>query len=931
MTYEVLRYRIDDAYTGTYDGETYDISHYIVVLFDDATQTLSVDLQDSTFTSVGTPNDGPNLLDGTGSYTVITSPTDSGSYANLCQDTTLLSFYQSASWPYAIMEAFEDHAFCSPLTPVCDLNIDSYTVVKATSESAGDGSITVNATSSHGTIKVALSNFNYATEGNPLSGGQYTFSDLIQGEYTVYAKDARGCIDTQIVRVGWEVPYGVRWRLAYNDINETPVRVDILERDYAGAITEVTGETENPFILKYSGEGETKFKQVVPSFATINLVSDTNFQFLDLFTQDERKFKVIWYKNYGAGFVSKWTGFVTPTVYSEPFHSSTKYPVQITATDGLADLKTYDFIDKSGNIFRNQISVLKAICEILYKLDVDSDVRVGVNIYETTMSSGAGDDPLAQAYIDPIIFYNDKLQPKKCDEVLDALLLPFGARVFQSNGYWWIMSIDENDDEFDYRQFDIDGEYVSNGTYDPVKTMPDDAIWTNQSQLLNVIGNYGRIVITHKLHLDNTVFTNGTFEEHDLGDNGFFKNWTFFIGQNDSKYGLEKVSNGNSTGAFFCDFEQVADTPGENQLVSAPVTFEFDEKDRVKLTFQYLLRPLLNVSWVRFAYEAKLTIGADDYYLNPEGKFSKTASAATRGKIYIYASTYRSFQNFEIDAPLPVGSGSGTLQVRFYMDAQYGHDFSTTAAFKTGVATTNMEQGDRKYTVLSGDDQLRYTLKKGTEAESLPDVVHPSDFHATNNPKYWALEDRYLYYVIDPVTGQESVNFPMLDTILLDNVRVEYLPDGEQPIDEYDVSRTIDERIKNNLEFDALLGDLPTDVLNAATIYRGYFRKSNGVATDLWSRPGVTESRRILDILSILYAGQFSAPVWKLTGQVKAETDIGFIDCFHDTIASQDKKYLNMMMEIYDHTCEYNIEIHQLQSADTVGSFSDGFSDGFQN
>lgn len=906
MRQEVLRYRIDISYSGTFGGFTFDSTDYISVMYDDSDDSITLDLYDQFNTLIGSPTSGPSLADPSGFHTLLTP----FPYGRVCVGTTLHAFTPSAIFPYVIHIIYDNHYLCTISAPVCDLNISSsYSETKPTGPTNTDGEITISASSSNGAIKYSLDPaFDYVT-GGQASG---TFSSLAPGEYTITAKDAIGCVDSILISLGYEYTYGVRWRLQYRDLNGKTSRVDILEKDFVGSVTDVIGDGDDPFVLRYAGENEDKFKTLIGSFATLNLISETNFQFIDLFTQDERRFQVKWYKNIGAGYELKWIGYITPLIYSEPFTEKINYPVAITATDGIGDLKEFDFLDISGNKYRGYLPIIYIVTQILRKLDINVSVRSAVNIFESSMDQADTDDPLAQAFIDPVIFYNED-EPKKCDEVLDEILKIFGVRVFQSKGYWWIVSIEDTAATFAYRQFSIDGLYESNSTYSPRielkgSTQTIRAVWTDDSALLTILGNYGKMSVIQDLGLDNTVFNNGTFEPEEFNTSGYFNKWTFYLGQPGTRTGLELVDNENSKGALFVDYKEVL-SAGENIIASQPISFDYDEKDHIKLRFQYLLRPRLSVPWIRFAWELKLVDSIlGDLYLSPQGRWTTNSNY---GKNYIYATQYFSFQDFDIDAILPTGTGTGTLQLKFYTDGQFGHDYNDIASLKA-VATTLLEGGTRKVTVFQTPNiQLRYTLERNTDAESSPDIVRPTDFNSSTNPKIWKLENSFIYYdPYDPV----SINLCVLDTLLLDNVRVEFLPDGTQPIKTKTFSDVLNKDIKNNLTVNVVYGDVPTDILNAKSIYKGHIRLSDGTPTALWSRSSTAESLSLLYILKLMYIGQYTTPIWKLTGSVTSDIDIDFINVINDKINSEDKIYLQMMLEISDKNCDYSIEMQQLLS-----------------
>lgn len=273
-------------------------NQFVNTYWNDDTEAIEVYEYDNESDTTGTlMTSGPDLGARRVDYELYNSAGREGgvySIYNFCDGETLNSFSSKTNFPYATRIEQPNHNACS--LAVCDLAITDYTTTAATDSTAADGTITVIASSSYGPIKYSLNeDFDYDTEGQ--SSNQ--FLGLLSGSYTVYAKDARGCFDSIDIIVGVPVLYGPKYRLDYPDANGINTRIDILERGYEGEVIPVEGAAE-PFILKYNGADINKFKPVIASEAILNLISYEHFYFLDLFTQDERKYQLRYYKMFGA-------------------------------------------------------------------------------------------------------------------------------------------------------------------------------------------------------------------------------------------------------------------------------------------------------------------------------------------------------------------------------------------------------------------------------------------------------------------------------------------------------------------------------------------------------------------------------------------------------------------------------------------------------
>src|SRR5690606_22543056 len=104
---------------------------------------------------------------------------------------------------------------------------------------------------------------------------------------------------------------------------------------------------------------------------------------------------------------------------------------------------------------------------ILKKTGLSLKIRSGINIFETSHSTDPEDDPLDQTYID-VTCYRDKDEPFTCWQVLEAILEPFQARLYQCDNQWMIEEIDRATEPYNYRIFTADGDYESNGSFDGV-------------------------------------------------------------------------------------------------------------------------------------------------------------------------------------------------------------------------------------------------------------------------------------------------------------------------------------------------------------------------------------------------------------------------------------------------------------------------------
>ena len=197
------------------------------------------------------------------------------------------------------------------------------------------------------------------------------------------------------------------------------MRLELWEKDYKGEATAMVLSGEPKLTME---EGDT----ICGSSLDFGLLSETNGQYLHLYTTDNHKYLI---KILRDGAVM-WEGYLLPEYYSEAYIAA-PYTVSFTATDWLGMLKNVDFPAEDTRVPILQIiKTCLQYTELPLDFACQLDIRVeGIN--DTTNVLGA-------LYLNPITFtgYN-------CYEVLEKILASFNATLRQTGHRWLISSIDD--------------------------------------------------------------------------------------------------------------------------------------------------------------------------------------------------------------------------------------------------------------------------------------------------------------------------------------------------------------------------------------------------------------------------------------------------------------------------------------------------------
>jgi hypothetical protein len=215
-----------------------------------------------------------------------------------------------------------------------------------------------------------------------------------------------------------------KYRTEFTDILGLDWQVDIEEyAAVSGTITPMKA-TGDPLNIEYfSDSDELLDNPIKGSTSKISVYSDTDFEWVNIYDTGDLTLRMSVY--YGPTPTLYWQGFITANTYSEPY-DGTSYPVVIEASDGLGRLKDLPY-DNAGVPYSGRKTISQILIDILAKVRI-TEFTEYVNVYETTISSGATDSMFDQVMIDVNLFNG-----MSCYDALKELLKPFNAVIRQAN------------------------------------------------------------------------------------------------------------------------------------------------------------------------------------------------------------------------------------------------------------------------------------------------------------------------------------------------------------------------------------------------------------------------------------------------------------------------------------------------------------------
>lgn len=843
----------------------------------------------------------------------------------------------------------------SPVT--CDLIVvGSPDVIPASNNTASDGSITLTTQSTFSVQYNIGSDFVYGFgQTSP------TFTGLSKGFYRIYIRDLINCSANVYVEVPSVDSYGLKYYLTYFEtMTGFETKIEILEREYLGLSTEYKAG-DSPIILRMRGEGQDKFTSVLPIQADLTLISETQQEYINLYTNDPDKYRVKYYKDTGSGFNLKFIGRLLPFLYQEDY-AYHPYQINVTASDGLADLKDFAYLQKDGLNFQGRIKLIKIIAYCLSYTKLDLNIRVAINMYASGMNTTSSDDPLDQAYLDAENFYLKK-DTANISDILFEILKPFGARLVQWDGYWNIVRVEEMFGSYDYREFDKSGDYVSNGSFNPVLDVdyPEgngDVLFTGIPNL-ELQAGYGRVKVTYDLGLDDNILKNGDFQlvsKYETSTDTYIpalnnQGWSLVNAGYILNEGYEVIEGSNIAYAFYNPLLTVQGL-GNAYIMSDTYNVKMGAGNTLKISLRCKVDAPSQFPPRYIAIRMMVEYGG--LYLLGDRTWS-----AFENTFSFFAEKLNEYDTYEITASQP---NTGTplngmdLKVRVYHAHAYHSDFNslvTLKAFDTIDLSDNyrITYKDPLASSSSGDYVYYYELIQNTEPENGLILLQPDDYGAGNGNRKWVLVD-YL-----------SINEPQAN-FAIDFVKIQFQYNGIDPLKEIVRTATAEDRNKLELdetviigssaqtvategnvyfEYPALLyGEKPrvnilrTNVLSYDLVYKGWLSNSNATtAWDNWTRDGVAESELLHNIFLKSNVAQYKRS-WRLLrgSMVSTVSLIGMLNSFRE-VNDSNRLYIPVSLSLDDRFNTVSFEILELiptsggSDGSGAGSYSSGFTTGF--
>lgn len=211
----------------------------------------------------------------------------------------------------------------------------------------------------------------------------------------------------------------LRYKGGFYSAGGTLYEVEILQEGYSGIISDIAF-CANPLEIEWP---ETdKLEPVQSSRATLQLYSDSDRRFVDLYTVKSGSIRMDVYRE-GTLY---WSGTLDPELYEEPFAYLSDYGVTLTFSD-MAILERQNW-DKTGFMAIREIIVESLDRTGIQYGAIEEHISTRFSEYDNT------NNILDGISVNSANFFDEDSEPLTLREALDETLRPFGLRLVQKGG-----------------------------------------------------------------------------------------------------------------------------------------------------------------------------------------------------------------------------------------------------------------------------------------------------------------------------------------------------------------------------------------------------------------------------------------------------------------------------------------------------------------
>jgi hypothetical protein len=348
------------------------------------------------------------------------------------------------------------------------------------------------------------------------------------------------------------VAYNLKYQITAATKND---KIAVVEMYIDEAVASVIEYQAMSIELQYIPKSDDIYEPIYASQLGITIdVTDNQENIPNFTTLNDRKY-LVKLKIDGSAY---WQGWALSDNVQYSFSTGRK-SLSFNAIDGLGMLDYIPFTYTETNVAGNTKLSPQTVLYFLYNSLAKIGFPVGLNLltacsYFASGMSNRGDgtqyEPFNQSYLRPVYFQNDDESYENCLVVLTKILKSFGCKLYQANGKWNIVAVNEFA-AAPYFAFTYYTEYTADGT------LATSGTFNTLSEIQAYTGNTSGLYFTN----------NNQFKLFKKGYNNFSYKYNITYSPNYiSNFNLKSLTSGFPT--LWQTFNQ--GTGGSVSIVSKP-------------------------------------------------------------------------------------------------------------------------------------------------------------------------------------------------------------------------------------------------------------------------------------------------------------------------------------------------------------------------
>lgn len=286
-------------------------------------------------------------------------------------------------------------------------------------------------------------------------------------------------------------------------------QLTIRDRDYTGTTV------YNPVLAGYNSIRlrVDNAEYIRGTSLEFTLLSITDKQYIEFFTNDSEKFRVELRKYNGTEWILIWLGYIVPFNYSENYIAP-PYTVKITATDGLGKKKDKKYTTNITSAV-TELEVIQDILPELYTKTKSYSVDLTM-----TPALGDGSGALLESYMKPWIYEEEKYTEYK---VLQDIAKKYEAFITQKNGRWHIQSKVTHTDKYYIYDTSLTGLEVIKTS--KVLGSVDNEVYPVGNLNLDIVPPVNNVTIINQYNKTKSVIPGNFLDSSYYDSNGNLTKW----------------------------------------------------------------------------------------------------------------------------------------------------------------------------------------------------------------------------------------------------------------------------------------------------------------------------------------------------------------------------------------------------------------------